>query len=171
MPDKSHPTPFPTTRIYEKLANILPRPQKNSTIRLYNDVLPQQRLLIETLLHTPPHRSIRTYHRERTNVRRPCRAQPPLSSTLKQPPRPRLDPAPPAVSSACDSFFTKWTSRYDRPRSRSAQLLRHGTRQAKLLRVRNRRIGTEEPQQRACSRVWAGSSSTPTASITSRGWS
>ena len=41
------------------------------------------------------HRSIRTYHRKRTNVRRPCRAQPPLSSTLKQPPRPQLDPAPP----------------------------------------------------------------------------
>ena len=102
MPDKSHPTPFPTTRIYEKLANILPRPQKNSAIRLYNDVLPQQRLLIETLLHTPPHRSIRTYHREQTNVRRPCRAQPPLSSTLKQPPRPRLDPAPPG---AIYSFF------------------------------------------------------------------
>ncbi len=32
-------------------------------------------------------------------------------------------------------------------------------------------LATEEPQQRACSRVWAGSSSTPTASITSRGWS
>ena len=160
MPDKSHPTPFPTTRIYEKLANILPRPQKNSAIRLYNDVLPQQRLLIETLLHTPPHRSIRTYHREQTNVRRPCRAQPPLSSTLKQPPRPRLDPAPPGRQAvtivpapvALNSFATERAKR---------------SCCASEIAV----LATEEPQQRACSRVWAGSSSTPTASITSRGWS
>ena len=53
MPDRNYPTSSSTNQIYEKLANILPRPQKNSAIRLYNDVLPQQRPLIETLLHTP----------------------------------------------------------------------------------------------------------------------